>query len=179
MAAGGGRGHLVSEQPAQDFANAAAQLYLGGVANVTWERAISDLSAADAGRRPAGLPHSAAQIVAHVQFWQHSLLSVIAGKNPPAVAHAAEGLPAGNRRTDIQSTADEWEALKDRFLRDAQRLRDLTLDASLTASPDRKGRPYAVALTNSAGHSVYHLGQVVTVRQALGLWPPVGGGATW
>lgn len=173
MAAGGGRGHLVSEQPAQDFANAAAQLYLGGVANVTWERAISDLSAADAGRRPAGLPHSAAQIVAHVQFWQHYLLAVIAGENPPAVAHAAEGWPAGDL------PAGEWEALRDQFLRDAQRLRDLTLDASLTASPDRKGRPYAVALTNSAGHSVYHLGQVVTVRQALGLWPPAGGGATW
>ncbi|MHA0033998.1 DinB family protein [Deinococcus sp. PESE-38] len=111
--------------------------------------------------------------MAHVQFWQHYLLAVIAGENPPAVAHAAEGWPAGDL------PAGEWEALRDQFLRDAQRLRDLTLDASLTASPDRKGRPYAVALTNSAGHSVYHLGQVVTVRQALGLWPPAGGGATW
>ena len=46
-------------------------------------------------------------------------------------------------------------------------------------TPDRQGRPYGVALTNFAGHGVYHLGQVVTLRQGLGLWPPPSGGDTW
>jgi len=28
-------------------------------------------------------------------------------------------------------------------------------------------------------HTAHHFGQVVTVRQSLGAWPPPGGGDTW
>jgi hypothetical protein len=28
-------------------------------------------------------------------------------------------------------------------------------------------------------HSSHHLGQVVTIRQLLGLWPPPAGALTW
>jgi hypothetical protein len=28
-------------------------------------------------------------------------------------------------------------------------------------------------------HSSHHLGQIITIRQLLGLWPPPGGTLTW
>ncbi|TDE87295.1 DinB family protein [Deinococcus sp. S9] len=151
------------------FGAAVGNLFRGGPANVSWERALEGLSAEDAARVPEQLPHSAAQVVAHVQFWQAYLLEVIAGKNPPAPEHAAGGWPEPG----------DWEALRSAFFRDLDALRALARDADFTATHDRKDRSWAVGLTNFAGHSVYHLGQVVSIRQALGLWPPPSGGDTW
>ncbi|GMA16486.1 hypothetical protein GCM10025871_28170 [Deinococcus metallilatus] len=151
------------------FGAAVGNLFRGGPANVSWERALEGLSAEDAARVPDRLPHSVAQVVAHVQFWQAYLLEVIAGENPPAPEHAAGGWPEPG----------SWETLQAAFFRDSEALRALTRDADFTATLDRKERPWAVGLTNFGGHSVYHLGQVVSIRQALGLWPPPSGGDTW
>lgn len=160
----------MSETP-PGFNSALGTLFLGGVANVNWERALEGLRAEDAVRVPAGLPHSVAQVVAHVQFWQAYLRLVTGGQNPVDVSGAAEGWPAVR--------APEWEALKSAFFEDLAALSALAADPAFTATPDRKGRPWAVGLTNFAGHGAYHLGQVVTIRQALGLWPPPSGGDTW
>ena len=35
------------------------------------------------------------------------------------------------------------------------------------------------ALIHMATHNSHHLGQIVTLRQLMGLWPPRGGGWTW
>jgi hypothetical protein len=114
-----------------------------------------------------------AQVVAHVQFWQAHLLETIAGQNPPVPEHASGGWPPPG---DLPG---EWETLRETFLRDAGRLRVHARDPALAVRGGGEGRPYAALLTNYAGHSLYHLGQVVTLRQALGLWPPPGGGDTW
>jgi hypothetical protein len=35
------------------------------------------------------------------------------------------------------------------------------------------------ALTHLAQHNAHHLGQIVTLRQAIGAWPPPEGSFTW
>lgn len=154
------------------FGKAVGNLYLGGPANVSWERALGGLSEADARQRPPYLPHSVADIVGHVQFWQAYLLDVIDGVDRPTNLSAAEGWPT------LGDSLEDWAQLQADFFRDSGRLGELARDAAFVQTPDRKGRPYGVALTNTAGHSVYHLGQVVCVRQALGLWPPLDGAGT-
>ncbi|MDV6373831.1 DinB family protein [Deinococcus arenicola] len=166
-------------QVAEVFGKAVGNLFRGGPANVSWERALERLEASDAGRVPGLLPHSAAQIVAHVQFWQAYLLEGIAGNDPATPEHAAGGWPATGGGKGEGWEGGDWEDLKTSFLRDTGRLRGHARDPEVVQTLDREGRPYAVALTNFAGHNLYHLGQVVTVRQALGLWPPPGGGDTW
>lgn len=151
------------------FGKAVGNLYRGGVTNVTWERALEGLSSEQATQKPEHLPHSVAEIVAHIQFWQSFLIRAIKGQMVSMPKHAAEGWPA----------IADWETLKAEFVRDSEALRSHTRDAAFVQTIDRKGRPYGVALTNFAGHSLYHLGQVVCVRQALGLWPPPSGGDTW
>lgn len=37
----------------------------------------------------------------------------------------------------------------------------------------------ADALTHLAIHNAHHLGQIVTIRQILGVWPPPDGSWTW
>lgn len=160
-----GEKNVISET----FGKAVGNLFRGGPANVSWERALEGLSAEDAARVPEPLPHSVAEVVAHVQFWQVYLLRVIAGEDMPSLQHAAEGWPAPG----------DWEELKTAFLRDSEAFRQYARNDEFVQTMDRKGLPYGVAITNFAGHSVYHLGQVVTIRQALGLWPPPSGGDTW
>lgn len=151
------------------FGKAVGNLYQGGPANVSWERALEGLSPEDAARKPELLPHSVAEVMAHVQFWQRFLVRAVNGEPATMPKHAADGWPA----------AAPWEELKAEFLRDAEVLRSFSRDPERTRQLDDRGYPLAVNLTNFAGHSVYHLGQVVTIRQALGLWPPPSGGDTW
>lgn len=151
------------------FGKAVGNLYRGGPANVSWESALEGLSAETAALKPEPLPHSVAQIVAHVQFWQHFLIRGVAGEAVAMPKRAAEGWPQPG----------DWETLKAAFLRDVEVLRGYARDPERVQQPDDRGNPLAVNFTNFAGHSVYHLGQVVSVRQALGLWPPPSGGDTW
>lgn len=151
------------------FGKAVGNLYRGGPANVSWTQALDGLDAGQAFQVPAGLPHSVARVVAHVQFWQEHLLRLLAGEHPAAPAQAAGGWPE----------PDEWEAVKAAFMRDAEALRERARNEEFAQALDSNGRPHGVSLTNFAGHSLYHLGQVVTIRQVLGMWPPPGGGDTW
>ena len=148
-----------------------ANLFLGGSANVSWQQALDDLDGPQATRTPAGLPHSPAQLVAHVQFWQAYLLAVFRGQDPAWAEHAADGWPA--------VTAAGWEALKADFFRDQDALAAYARDEAFLMTLDPQERYRSVPLTTFAAHGLYHLGQLVSVRQALGLWPPPGGGDSW
>jgi uncharacterized damage-inducible protein DinB len=35
------------------------------------------------------------------------------------------------------------------------------------------------AAVHAANHNAHHLGQIITLRQLMGLWPPRSGGFTW
>ncbi len=171
--------------------DAVSSLFYGGNANVSWERALDGLSAQQASTVPAGLPHSVADIVAHVQFWQRYLLGVFRGEDPGWVESADESWPggeaseAGKREPESHEAGSheagsrEWEALKIRFLRDMDALAVYAQDESFMSRHDPQGRFRIVPLTSFAGHGLYHLGQVVTIRQLIGAWPPPGGGDTW
>lgn len=171
--------------------DAVSSLFYGGNANVSWEQALDGLSAQQASTVPAGLPHSVTDIVAHVQFWQRYLLGVFRGEDPDWVESADESWPgskaseAGKWEPESQEAgsqearSQEWEALKTSFLRDMDALAVYAQDESFMARHDPQGRFRIVPLTSFAGHGLYHLGQVVTIRQLLGAWPPPGGGDTW
>ncbi len=151
--------------------DALSTLFYGGSANVSWEQALSGLDGAQARAIPAGLPHSVADLVAHVGFWQAYLLGVFRGEDPEWVESAAEGWPGGEQ--------GDWEALQLRFFRDMDALAAYAQDEAFMQLHDPQGRFRIVPLTSFAGHGLYHLGQVVTVRRLLGTWPPPGGGDTW
>lgn len=159
--------------------DAVSSLFHGGNANVSWERALDGLSAQQASTVPAGLPHSVADIVAHVQFWQRYLLGVFRGEDPDWVESAAESWPGGVAHTSEEQDLEEWDALKFSLLRDMDSLATYAQDEAFMQMHDPQGRFRIVPLTSFAGHGLYHLGQVVTVRQLIGVWPPPGGGDTW
>lgn len=156
--------------------DALASLFHGGSASVSWEGALRGLSAELACTVPPGLPHSVADVVAHVQFWQAYLLGVFRGEDPAPVVRAADSWP---QRSPPDWAEADWEALKADLFRDQDALAAYAQDEAFMQQVTGDERDRLVPLTSFAGHGLYHLGQVVTVRQLLGAWPPPGGGDTW
>jgi uncharacterized damage-inducible protein DinB len=125
------------------------------------------------------MPHSIADILAHVEFWQSWFLKRCRGEQAPFPESAALGWPA--------VPAGSWSMLRELFLQG-------TLEAAkFESQPDLLGNPlrpslefppmadYTIrdALAHLAQHNSHHLGQIVTLRQLQGTWPPATGSWTW
>lgn len=135
---------------------------------------LDGLAADDTARRVPGIAHSIVEIVAHMAFWQTWLLDRSVGIHAPPIAHAATGWPA--------VTGADWDRVREQFFAGIGRA--LELPASGPVDPPFEFPPMAAyrvedVMVHLAQHNAHHLGQVVLLRQALGLWPPPGGSYTW
>jgi uncharacterized damage-inducible protein DinB len=147
------------------------------IAYLAPEKALEGLSAGDAERRVPGTPHSVAQIVAHLAFWQDWFYARCLGRPMPMVSSAAAGWPA--------VPAGSWPDVRSRFVDRLQQLAALAdADATRPVVPPIEFPPLAKytvgdALVHVATHNGHHLGQVIVLRQLLGAWPPPAGSWTW
>jgi len=136
--------------------------------------AIEDLSDTQANSKLPNTPHSISEIVAHMEFWQLWFLLRIEGVARPMVASAAAGWPEPG----------DWIGLRVRFLADTRRAAELGSAASRRIDPSIDFPPLsdylvADALAHVAIHNSHHLGQIITLRQVAGLWPPAAGSWTF
>jgi uncharacterized damage-inducible protein DinB len=141
---------------------------------------LEGLTAEQATARPPGAPHSIAEIVAHMWYWQDFFNRVAREGFRGFPEHADEGWPA--------VAAGEWDELRTRFLTAVQLTQQLALtcgrlDEKLLPAdfpvPFWQRETVGSGLLHGAVHSSHHLGQVVTLRQVMGLWPPPAGSMTW
>ncbi len=140
---------------------------------------LENLAPEDAERRIDGANHSIAEIVAHMDFWQRWFAARCEGQDAPMAGAAAEGWPV--------VANGSWPAIERSFLEGLERVAALGDEAeSLTrriepaiAFPPLAGYTRRDALIHVAGHNAHHLGQVVLLRQIMGLWPPPKGSWTW
>jgi uncharacterized damage-inducible protein DinB len=140
---------------------------------------LAGMTANEPFQRPENAEHSIAEIVAHMAFWQQWFLERCDGLATPAPARAELGWPA--------VTAMPWEAVYERFDSGFKRALALAADEERTAQaiapPLEFGHlaQYTVgdALIHLALHNAHHLGQIITLRQLMGTWPPPAGRWTW
>jgi len=141
--------------------------------------AIDGLSPADAERRLPNAPHSIAEIVAHLVFWQTWFTRRAEGIHDAMVTSAALGWPA---------VADgSWNDLRSRFEAGLERLAEVAgnvSNADTLLSPPLEFPPLAHytirdTVTHVANHNAHHFGQIVVLRQMMGLWPPPSGSWTF
>ena len=140
------------------------------------ERALEQLTAADAERRLQGAEHSIAEIVAHMSFWQEWFCRRRQGGADPMPAPAANGWP------DVKPGS--WPDVRDEFAAGLERavaLADLS-DRQITPAiefPPLAHYTVGNALVHVAQHNSHHLGQAILLRQLMSLWPPPAGSWTW
>jgi uncharacterized damage-inducible protein DinB len=139
---------------------------------------LDGLPADLADRRPPGAPHSIAEIVAHMAFWQAWFHGRCDGTAGPMPASAAIGW--------VVPRTGQWDAIRRRFLDGLDGLVALgeAADHGRRLDPPIEFPPlarYSVGdvFVHVGAHNAHHLGQVVLLRQLLGAWPPPAGSWTW
>lgn len=150
------------------------ELLLSPLAYMPPSRLLAGLEPAESARVIPGATHSIVEILAHLVFWQAWFLDRCAGDARPMVARASEGWPA--------ASAETWLTLREQFLADLQRAAEWPGDGPVAPAIEAPGMAHytiSEALTHLAVHNAHHLGQVVTMRQVLGAWPPPDGSWTW
>jgi uncharacterized damage-inducible protein DinB len=139
--------------------------------------ALDGIAADVADRRVPGAPHTIAEIVAHMDFWQDWFAGRCDGTAGPMAQSAASGWPAAQ--------PGAWDPLRRRFLDGLERVAALgASDQARRLDPPIEFPPLAgisvrEVLVHVAAHNAHHLGQVVLLRQLLGAWPPPAGSYTW
>jgi len=147
------------------------------VGHLAPDKILEGLTIEQAERRLDGAPHSIAEIVAHLEFWQAWFYERCMGNGILPASSAADGWPAVEPGT--------WPALQGRFVETLQKITALGEgDLGVPLSPSIEFPPLAKytlgeALVHVATHNAHHLGQVILLRQLIGAWPPPAGSWTW
>jgi hypothetical protein len=141
---------------------------------------LDGLSGEQAVAKPHGLPHSIAEIVAHMCFWQEWFNGCATRGFIPPPEQASEGWP--------EASVADWDATRSRYFaavdeakriaRTSTSLGDALLPTGVE-NPVLSRESYGSGILRAAAHSGHHLGQVITIRQLLRLWPPAAGSMTW
>lgn len=158
--------------------SALADLLRGLGAHVDPRACVDDLSWELAGRRVIHHPHTIWQLLGHLIYWMDHELRCIEGPEVPLPAHADESWPKADGPADEVAWQHEVALLR-------TSLDQLATLANAQASTlarivhPRKGVTVETVLWMLVAHNSYHTGQIVTLRHAMGAWPPPGGGGTW
>jgi uncharacterized damage-inducible protein DinB len=139
-------------------------------AHVGFDKAVDGIPPDKRGARAAGFEHSPWQLVEHIRIAQEDILDFCVNsayehtmKWPDDYWPKDPAPPSQNAWTDsLASCVRSREALK-RLARDIE---DLTAKV-----PTGKGhQTFLRAILLAADHAAYHVGQIVAVRRALGIW---------
>ena len=139
-------------------------------AHVGFEKAVADVPLDKRGARPAGFEHSVWQLLEHMRIAQEDILDFCLNAQ---YVHSRRWPDDYWPKDPAPPDAAAWEASLASFTRDRERMKQLAQDtkdlyASVPTGNDTQ--TYLRALLLLADHNAYHLGQLVAVRRALGIW---------
>jgi uncharacterized damage-inducible protein DinB len=151
--------------------DAIARLLDWGDAHVTLDGALKGLPAALRGRVPRGMPHSIWQLVEHLRLAQRDILEFTVAKRYRPMQWPDDYWP----KRPAPPSAAAWRKSLTDHRRDLRALQTLARDTSVPLEskvPNGDGQTVLRELLLVADHTAYHVGQIVSVRSALGAWPP-------
>ena len=146
-------------------------LYLltGEGAHVNFESAIANFPARLRGVKPAGVPHTAWQLLEHMRIAQWDIL-----KFSKSAKHVSPDFPGGywpESETPPDETA--WEKSVAAFQKDLRSMAALVRNPKTDLFgkiPHGEGQTILREALLVADHNAYHIGQLVMLRKLLGAW---------
>ena len=136
--------------------------------HVGFDDAVADIPEDMRGKQPSGL-HSPWELVEHLRITQHDILDFSVNPKYEEMEWPKDYWPASPQ----PSSSAEWENSIAQFKRDRVALQQLTANPAidLTAKiPHGTGQTYLREIVLVVDHTAYHVGQLVLVRQLLGIW---------
>lgn len=145
------------------------ELLRGGSAHLDLDKAIGGLAPDLRGKKAPGLPHTIWQLLEHLRIAQWDILEFSRNKD-----HVSPDWPAGHwPKTEAPPDEAAWDRSVETLRRELKEMQDLVADpkTDLYAKiPWGDGQTILREALLVADHNAYHLGQIVSVRQALGAW---------
>jgi uncharacterized damage-inducible protein DinB len=141
-------------------------------AHLSFDKAVDRIPAEQRGNRAAGFEHTPWQLLEHMRVAQKDILDFcVNAQYVHALRWPEDYWPPSAEPPD----ATAWNASVAGFKTDREELKRLVRDARVdlfAVVPTGKGQQtYLRAILLVADHNAYHLGQLVAVRRALGVWP--------
>lgn len=139
------------------------------------------------GLQPDGLPeaYSLWQILEHIRICQSDYLRFCTDPDYTAPTWPDDYWP----ESVSPANQNAWTNSLEQFRRELQSIKELVNDSSIDIAAEiphaaevherddaasYHGSTYAEEIASIADHNAYHLGQFVTVRRLLDVWPPDG-----
>lgn len=140
-------------------------------AHVGFAKAVEGIPAEQRGARPAGFDHSPWQLLEHLRLAQKDLLDFCVNAH---YEHTMKWPDDYWPKDPAPPDAAAWDASVADYQEDLEKTKQVIRDnVDLFALvPTGTGKQTCLrAILLIADHAAYHVGQLVAVRRALGLWP--------
>jgi len=141
-------------------------------AHVGFDKAVAGIPPDKRGARAPGFEHSPWQLLEHIRIAQDDILDFCVN---PAYEHTLKWpddyWPAAVAPPDARAWTESIAAYG-RSREQLQRLARDTKDLTASVPTGKKTQTYLRSILLTADHTAYHVGQLIAVRRALGVWPP-------
>ncbi len=154
----------MNDQTVRDFV---AQLLAWEDAHVGFDTAVAGIPEHDRGTRAGA--HSPWELVEHIRLAQHDILDFSRNSDYKEMEWPKDYWPP----TPAPPSPAAWDESLATVRREREALKQMALDASIDLTrkiPHGNGQTYLRELLLVADHTAYHVGQLVMVRQSLGIW---------
>lgn len=141
----------------------------GKSAHANLEDAVKNFPLALAGKRPAGMPHTAWQLVEHMRITLHDLLDFCTNSEYQALEWPKEYWP----QQDAPASEAAWKESIRALQEDMEEFEKLARNAATNLYapiPWGDGQTVLREILLAGDHTSYHTGQLVLLRRALGAW---------
>jgi uncharacterized damage-inducible protein DinB len=139
-------------------------------AHATFDKAVAGFPVGARGTRPPGFDHSAWQLLEHIRIAQEDILDFCVNEH----YQHTRAFPDDYWPKDPAPPSEAaWLASIDAFIATRSRVQQLVREVDdLTAKvpTGEAHHTYLRSILLVADHAVYHVGQIVLVRRALGVW---------
>jgi uncharacterized damage-inducible protein DinB len=160
------------KQPADPLREQLARMLDWEEAHAGFEKAIEGIPAGSRGLQPAGFEHTLWQLLEHMRVAQRDLLDFCVN---PQYVHSLKWPDDYWPRSLAPAGKAAWDKSIADFRTDREKLKKLVRNADVdlfAAVPTGKDQQtYLRAILLVTDHNAYHLGQMIAVRRALGIWP--------
>jgi uncharacterized damage-inducible protein DinB len=140
-------------------------------AHVGFDKAIDGIPADRRGALAPGSEHSPWQLLEHMRLAQKDLLDFCVNAKYVHVLKWPDDYwpvqPAPPRASAWEESIADFKADREKLKR---LVRDTDCDLAATVPTGKDRQTYLRAIMLVVDHNAYHLGQLVAVRRALGLW---------
>ena len=140
--------------------------------HVGFDKAVDGIPEDQRGSPAAGFEHTAWQLLEHMRLAQKDLLDFCG--NPQIRPMLSSGRTITGRGVPRRLVRLPWDESIADFKADREKLkrliRETDLDLFATVPTGKGQQTYLRAILLVADHNAYHLGQLVAVRRALGIW---------